>query len=1554
MYINIHSFILLIIHFELRISYLIQGEIKQTNLLTRALKTNDPEYILTFTEQGCSSYDSLFTETQLTTNSFNMTETTRFIYSESLDEFIAFGGISSTLFNHFDISCGLIYSSHPNYDLAYNHSIFISGFFLESNSNIFLTIWPGEGKKINFSYYNIRTQIINSNSITLSKQLPRSVSVVCKEFVTYQILCAFVFDFTKYEFFLYDISNYQNNYGNYQYSTLSQNTLDISSINNSIYDSYLFKLKDRFFLFCFTEITAASTYCSFIQGNSLKISQPELFLSPCGREMGFFFINENEMFIYCIVARALSFPFMKIYLDLDFHNSYEHNMMKLLFISKRSYYLSSIYFSNSNFLFFVSGGNFLTYVKTAIPICKEVTYFIGINEKKQFTISIDNPSPQDTYKIDFIQKPEYGIVTLQGSDEELILFSYYDDLDTIFEYTPPGAFLTNKITVKYLVYNSDDFSSEICSLFFMTCYSSCGSCNEVGDSTSHKCTSCSDKYHFIADEPNSCIKETDKPDNYYLNEDTNTYEKCYESCGSCSKLGNSTDNKCTSCKENYIVHPGKNNLCVQPCSSDEKWLVSYLTNDYICTGTCPDEYIYYNPSTKQCIIDCSLINKVYYNFECISDCPEKTFNYKSECIDECPSFLSPNIEAQQCENCKDKNKYLYQGECIDDKPENTFIEDKSYNVLKNCFYIIDEYKLGTYYQQKEGCNSQCPLEYYYYNTALGLCAKCYQTCKKCDRIGNSDKHGCVECIEDFIKFEKIPNKCLKPCDDLWSYDENYQTLQCIEKCEKMIVIDTNECTTKCDSNYLIFEDKYCVLKCPNGYQVYKGFCYDNSDSVLEMEKNISDIMDMINGNLSNVIDNINDISPSVLEKDNSTLQIYTTDKKDEANQQSIEKNISIIDFSECEDKIRKYYKMKDSDRITILKYDINTQDSKKKTFLQAFDESGKEINITQICDNVTISISTPVDLSEYDFLDPSNPVDIFNSSDPFFNVLCHPFSNDGGKDITLSDRRSEIYEKPEFCSEGCTYTGMDYTNNMAKCDCSPKKFDIGNALNSIDADANEVLIESFSKIASGAIQILKCYNLVFSFSYIKRNIGFWLFLIITLFEFVVGSLGVLLKYDKLYAFLHKYANDNEVPPDSKSSPPGKLTILDDFNSDDEDISVSSQVVKKYDSSDMLYRTPNKTHQYYHSNNYLGTNHNFHSYETQFTSNQKKVSTGYRTPSKTQREINDVCYSRHKTYGTHDDLYEDEKYKNDIIISKFKPTPLSKMDTDYQIDTYYNSNKKTNKIKISKKTDNGSSKIEEDVIVPTTTKMSKETNENIINNNNSNANSPIEEDNLDELEFEEAMINDKRGLFTIYWSFLSNKQIILSICLNKNPFSPTLIKLFLSVFTISLFFVFNAVLFKDELISNRYHSKENSNISYILQNELSKCVYASFITSAMNFIISFIFSHYHLSKVIKEKGNKGKDYLIEIKKGIRQSKIKFGICLLILFIILLFFWYYVSAFCSVYPNSQLAWVESSLITLAFNNLLSFLFLFLSSVLRFLSNKFKSLVLFKLSGILSDFS
>ena len=123
---------------------------------------------------------------------------------------------------------------------------------------------------------------------------------------------------------------------------------------------------------------------------------------------------------------------------------------------------------------------------------------------------------------------------------------------------------------------------------------------------------------------------------------------------------------------------------------------------------------------------------------------------------------------------------------------------------------------------------------------------------------------------------------------------------------------------------------------------------------------------------------------------------------------------------------------------------------------------------------------------------------------------------------------------------------------------------------------------------------------------------------------------------------------------------------------------------------------------------------------------------------------------------------------------------------------------------------------------------------------------------------------------------------------------------------------------------------------------------------MNFIISFIFSHYAMSRVIKEEGNKGKKYLIDIKKEIRSLKLKFAFSILFLFLVFVFMWYYVTVFCAVFHNTQGAWLEGSLITLIFNNLLSFVLLMISALLRFASVKCKSLVCFKFGNIFSEFS
>ena len=557
-----------------------------------------------------------------------------------------------------------------------------------------------------------------------------------------------------------------------------------------------------------------------------------------------------------------------------------------------------------------------------------------------------------------------------------------------------------------------------------------------------------------------------------------------------------------------------------------------------------------------------------------------------------------------------------------------------------------------------------------------------------------------------------------------------------------------------------------------------------------------------------------------------------------------------------------------------------------------FDDKGKEINIGTICSNVSIDISTPIEISNETLSYLNNGIDIYNASDPFFNDICVPYTSSDNKDITLTDRQNDIYIQQNYCYNGCEYSCIDTVTKTAKCKCSSSSLDLNTSSVSspIDLDEETLILSSFNSLKSSSIKVIKCYTVIITFEYLKHNIGFWLFLSLTIFEFIIGFCSTICGYERLYAYLHKFAGNSK--EDAGAAPP-HLNILDE---------IEAYPNGKRDSTDALYKTPKNKKYYSANNNY--TSSNISSFETHYGSNQLTSSKINLKNSKTYR---DGCSNVNRFTET----AVDDDNNNNIIKYKIA----------------------------SKKTD--------EEIIQTTTKIK--------NSEEQNESPQTEIENYDELDFEDAMLNDKRNFFAIYWSFLSNKQMLLSICFNKNPFAPSLIRLYLAVITISLFFVFNALLFKDDFISNRYHnSKGNFDFVYIITNEFSKCVIASFITSFMNFIISFIFSHYAMSRVIKEEGNKGKKFLIDIRKEIRCLRIKYAVSILVLFIIFVLMWYYVTVFCAVFHNTQSAWLEGSLITLIFNNLLSLVLLMISALLRFASVKCKSLVCFKVSNIFSEFS
>ena len=70
----------------------------------------------------------------------------------------------------------------------------------------------------------------------------------------------------------------------------------------------------------------------------------------------------------------------------------------------------------------------------------------------------------------------------------------------------------------------------------------------------------------------------------------------------------------------------------------------------------------------------------------------------------------------------------------------------------------------------------------------------------------------------------------------------------------------------------------------------------------------------------------------------------------------------------------------------------------------------------------------------------------------------------------------------------------------------------------------------------------------------------------------------------------------------------------------------------------------------------------------------------------------------------------------------------------------------------------------------------------------------------------------------------------------------------------------------------------------------------------------------LKNVEKGYEKREKEIQIEIEKILNKHRIKVVILILIEFSLLLFFWYYVTAFCHVYASTQMSWILDSLLSM----------------------------------------
>ena len=194
---------------------------------------------------------------------------------------------------------------------------------------------------------------------------------------------------------------------------------------------------------------------------------------------------------------------------------------------------------------------------------------------------------------------------------------------------------------------------------------------------------------------------------------------------------------------------------------------------------------------------------------------------------------------------------------------------------------------------------------------------------------------------------------------------------------------------------------------------------------------------------------------------------------------------------------------------------------------------------------------------------------------------------------------------------------------------------------------------------------------------------------------------------------------------------------------------------------------------------------------------------------------------------------------------------------------------------------------------------------------------LNDQELNTLEYKNAIYLDKRNYLQYYFSLLKKKQLILFTILPSNDYNLRVIKISLFLLTFSLYFTTNGFFFTDESMHNVYINKGGFDIIY----QISNIIYSSIIPSIINTILRYLSLSERNFLILKKEKNV-RDCYQKSKSIERCLRLKFIIFFIISFVIMLFFWYFITCFCAVFKNTQIILIEDTLISFGISMLYPF--------------------------------
>ena len=633
----------------------------------------------------------------------------------------------------------------------------------------------------------------------------------------------------------------------------------------------------------------------------------------------------------------------------------------------------------------------------------------------------------------------------------------------------------------------------------------------------------------------------------------------------------------------------------------------------------------------------------------------------------------------------------------------------------------------------------------------------------------------------------------------------------------------------------------------------------------------------------------------IIKTENVVLQISKLgDQKNQNN-----KTISSIDLGECEKILKNKYNISNNEDLIVIKADIKSEDL-SSTYVQyeIYQPYGLYKLKTEYCKDIKIIIHVPLDLNEetvslYDSLKDSG-YDLFNSSDDFYNDVCTPYTSINGTDMTIEDRKKEIYNTSgniTTCQIGCNFESYNNIMKQAKCKCDIQTESTNTDMNEINF-SKEALAENFLKtLKNSNFLVLKCLKLIFDFKCFFKNKGriimaiiYILFLITFIIYLIKGRQKIRIiifsilkiKYNqknincetniqKEEMNAQKIFKENKIKKRKKSKASIISKIVEDNVSCKEKKKMNGRKksMKKY-----RYKTKNGNEP-----------------------PKKKFLKAKKTKLSSVISMTSTNNSLAKNMNSNTHKQSQNIFINLIPIQNIHYGRIRKRDKP----------KRNNTIEIYK----------------SKSKFIKKPSYKI-NNNVNDVYEKLNDYELNTLPYELAVNQDKRTYFQYYWSLLKKKQLILFIILPTNDYNLISLKLALFLSSFSLYFTINAFFFSDETM----HKIHIENGAFNLLYQIPQIFLSSIISSIVNMVLKLLsLSEKNILNLKQEKDLKRAN---EMYKGIKDCIMtKFIIFFIVSNCLILFFWYFISCFCAVYINTQIILIEDTLMSFLLSMLYPFI-------------------------------